>query len=222
MQRIHAVVPLKALERAKSRLAGALGAPQRAQLIRAMLEQVAAALAATPGLAQVSVLTTERALVPRGLGYLADTEQELNAALARAARDLRESGTDIMLMVAADLPFLTAEELGELVEASGGGGVVAAADWKEEGTNALAVPLRRPFPLRFGPGSLAAHEAAARAARLPWSVLRRPGLALDVDDPAQLASLARAERYAFLAAYLAAPPESRGPSRGGCAIIPPE
>jgi 2-phospho-L-lactate guanylyltransferase len=203
--RIHAVVPLKALARGKSRLAGTLAETDRARLIRAMLEQVVTAAASAPGIARVSVLTSDPALVPRGADHLADSGEELNAALARSVRSVREAGADVMLIVAADLPFVTAEEIGALAAASRGGGVVAAPDGKEQGTNALALPLTHPTArgpsTRFGPGSLAAHEAAARAAHLPWSVVRRPGLAYDLDEPAQLDTLpgARGGRYAFLA-----------------------
>lgn len=198
--RVHAVIPLKALARGKSRLAGALADGAREQLIRTMLEQVVAAVAEAPGIAQVSVLTPDPAVVPRGAGHLAESGEGLNAALACAADALRRGPAGVMLIVAADLPFLTAEDIGALVEATHSGALVAAPDWRHAGTNALALPLSRSVSLRFGPGSLAAHEAAARAAELPWSVVHRTGLAFDVDEPAQLASLVRActERYAFL------------------------
>ncbi len=196
--RVEAVVPLKDLAHGKSRLAGRLVQSQRARLIRTMLEQVLSAAIAAPGIARVSVLTTDPALVPQGADHLADSGEELNGALSRAARTLRGAGADALLILAADLPFVSAEDVGSLVEASRSGGVVAAPDWQHAGTNALAIPLARIIPMRFGPGSLAAHEAEARAARLPWSVVRRPGLAFDVDDPAQLEPLARDERYAFL------------------------
>jgi 2-phospho-L-lactate/phosphoenolpyruvate guanylyltransferase len=104
----------------------------------------------------------------------------------------------VLLIIAADLPFVTREEIGALVEASRSGSAVAAPDWREAGTNALAFPLARGLPMRFGPGSLAAHEAEARAAGLSFTLVRRPGLAFDVDEPQQLEALARDARYAFL------------------------
>ncbi|MGH8258701.1 MAG: 2-phospho-L-lactate guanylyltransferase [Steroidobacteraceae bacterium] len=202
---IQAVVPLKALAAGKSRLAGVLAEPQRERLIRTMLEGVVAAAIRVPALARVSVLTADPALVPRGAGHLPDEGEELNDALSRAAHRLRASGPetaapDVLLILAADLPFVTAEEIASLAEASRWGGAVAAADWKEAGTNALAMPLAAGMATRFGSGSLAAHEAAARAAHLGWTVLRLPGLAYDLDEPAQLASVARrgGVRYAFL------------------------
>ena len=196
--RIEGVVPLKDLARGKSRLAGTLAEPERVRLIRAMLAHVIDVAGAQPALAQLSVLTIDRELVPRPADHLPDSGEELNAALARAALARRAAGADVLLILAADLPFVTSEEIGALLEASRAGGVVAAPDWKHTGTNALAFPLGHEFATHFGPGSLAAHEAEARAAGLAFTLMQRPGLAFDVDEPHQLEALARDERYAFL------------------------
>jgi 2-phospho-L-lactate guanylyltransferase len=71
------------------------------------------------------------------------------------------------------------------------GSVLApAADGR--GTNAA---FRRPaglFPLRFGNDSFKPHLAAARATGKPCIVLSLPGIALDVDNPADLRQLAEA------------------------------
>lgn len=196
--RIEAVVPLKDVERGKSRLAGALAEPERVQLIRAMLARVIEALSTVAGLARANVLTVDPRLVPPQADHLQDTGEELNAALARAALARQAAGTNVLLILAADLPFVTPLDIGALLEASRSGSVVAAPDWQDAGTNALAFPLGSGFTMRFGPGSFAAHEAEARAAGLAWQIVRRPGLAFDLDEPAQLDALARDERYAFL------------------------
>lgn len=206
--RIEGVVPLKDLARGKSRLAGALAERTRVRLIRAMLGRVIDAAASVPALARVSVLTIDPRLVPKHANHVVDSGEELNGALARAALARRAAGTDVLLILAADLPFVTPEEIGALVEASRSGSVVAAPDWQEAGTNALAFPLACGLAMRFGAGSLAAHEAEARAAGLPWTIVRRPGLTFDLDEPAQLPALARDERYAFLR-MRAGPPRRR-------------
>ena len=66
--------------------------------------------------------------------------------------------------------------------------LVPAADGR--GTNAV---LRRPaglFPLRFGNDSFKPHLAAVQVTRKPCVVLSLPGIALDVDSPADLKDLA--------------------------------
>ncbi|HXS28062.1 MAG TPA: 2-phospho-L-lactate guanylyltransferase [Steroidobacteraceae bacterium] len=196
--RVECIVPVKDLARGKSRLASALTEAERVRLIRAMLARVIDAATSVPALARASVLTIDPDLVPRSAEHLADSGEELNASLSRAALARRAAGADMLLILAADLPFVTAEEIGALIEAARAGEVVAAPDWKETGTNALAFPLAHALPMRFGPGSLAAHEAEAHAAGLGFALVRQPGLAFDVDEPHQLEALARDERYAFL------------------------
>lgn len=198
---VHAVIPLKDPVNGKSRLSGALPAPLRIELIRAMLEHVTDCLAATPGVAGINVLTSAPQLVPRGCGYLCDEGLDLNAAVSHAARELRSRGAQgTLLVVHGDLPFVTPQEIGELLAASGEAVMAAAPDWADAGTNALTFSLAREVTPRFGAGSLAAHGEAARAAGLLLKIVRRHGLANDIDEPSQLAALAETggERYAFL------------------------
>ncbi len=202
---VHAVIPLKDPALGKSRLNGALAPAQRIELIGAMLAHVAGCVADTDGVAEVSVLTSGPYLVPRGCAYLADRGLELNAAVTLASRELRSrdaSGT--LLVVHADLPFVTPDEIGALIAASREDGVVAAPDWADTGTNALAYPLSRDVRTHFGAGSLSAHDKTVRGAGLSLTLVRRPGLANDIDDPAQLRSLADrgGPRYQFLRAAL--------------------
>lgn len=202
---VHAVIPLKDPAQGKARLAGALAVPQRAELIRAMLAHVADCLAATPGIATVGVLTSEPHLVPGGCEHLVDRASDLNGAVTQAARELRSRGAaGTLLVVHADLPFVTPDEIAALIAASGEGAVAAAPDWGQTGTNALTFSLSRELATRFGPGSLAAHADAARAAGLSFAIVRRPGLAYDIDEPAQLRTLIDrgGPRYGFLRAAL--------------------
>ena len=65
--------------------------------------------------------------------------------------------------------------------------LVPAADGR--GTNAI---FRRPanlFPLRFGNDSFIPHRAAAQATGKPCVILQLPGIALDIDKPADLQQL---------------------------------
>ncbi len=205
---VTAVIPLKDPAQGKGRLSRALTTPQRMELIRAMLAHVADRVAETRGIASVSVLTSAPHLVPRGCAYLWDRGLDLNAAVAHGARELRSRGaTGTLLVVHADLPFVTAAEIGALIDASAEHAVVAAPDWAETGTNALAFPLSREVRTRFGAGSLAAHGEAAHAAGLSLVLVRRAGLAEDIDEPAQLRALAErgGPRYAFLRAALTEP-----------------
>ena len=100
----------------------------------------------------------------------------------------------------ADLPLVRAADVAALMAAAGDAAVALAPDHAGTGTNALTLPLPTPFELKFGPGSFAAHLAEASRVALTATVVRREGLACDIDEPTDLEALKarRDARYAFL------------------------
>ena len=62
-----------------------------------------------------------------------------------------------------------------------------APDRLGTGTNGLAVRPLGIIGFQFGSGSFAAHLAEAEAAGVQPAVVRRPGLAFDLDTPEDLA-----------------------------------
>jgi len=194
------LIPVKAPGTGKQRLAAALTEAQRTRLVDAMLERVVAAARASPLVSTVCVVSPEGRALPPGVELLHDTGAGLNA-LSDALASLARRGARRVSVIAADLPLVTHEDVTALVEAAGDSGVALGTDHTGTGTNALSLPLPVGFGLHFGPGSLERHLAEARARALPVQVVRRPGLAFDVDEPADLAALlARGDpRYGFLA-----------------------
>jgi len=110
-------------------------------------------------------------------------------AIEMATRICVERGADNTLVIPADIPLIQAWELEEIMKHAPpeGSVLVPAADGR--GTNAA---FRRPanlFPLRFGNDSFKPHHAAAQATGKPCVVLKLPGIAVDVDNPADLQEL---------------------------------
>ena len=62
-----------------------------------------------------------------------------------------------------------------------------APDRAGTGTNGLALRPPDAIALRFGVGSFEAHRAEAEGAGVPLAEVHRPGLAFDLDTPADLA-----------------------------------
>jgi len=111
------------------------------------------------------------------------------AAIEMATGVALERGADSTLVIPADIPLIQAWELEEIMKHAPAEGsvLVPAADGR--GTNAA---FRRPanlFPLRFGNDSFKPHHAAAQATGKPCVVLNLPGIAADVDNPADLRQL---------------------------------
>ena len=205
---VWAVVPVKALDRAKQRLAPVLDAADRRRLVRAMCDDVLATLGTVRGLAGIAVVTRERDLVPAGMRRIEDRGDGLNAALARAAAVLESEGATTILTIAADVPLSSRDEIERVLAAGRNAPIVIVPDRQGRGTNALLLsPPSRMAPA-FGAASLVRHTVMARALGCEPVVLRLPGLGFDVDDAAALDDLRRATAgrpaYRFLTPALTA------------------
>jgi 2-phospho-L-lactate guanylyltransferase len=174
---LAAVVPMKSMELAKGRLAAVLEAGSRRALAQRMLDHVLATLREA-GLASIDVARGDE-----GVG-------DLNRDVTTAARAAQAKGASELLLVSADLPYLAIDDIAALVAAARDSAVVIA-EAKDGGTNALL--LRPPTAIGFAfathQPSAARHAALARAAGIEPAIVRRPGLARDIDTPADLAAL---------------------------------
>jgi 2-phospho-L-lactate/phosphoenolpyruvate guanylyltransferase len=173
------LVPVKALAAAKGRLGPWLSPLERRLLAIAMVEDVVAALQATPGLAAPLVVSPDREMWRRAAAIGCRVVEEpgggegLNAALALAAE---RAGDEGLLVVAADLPLASASGLRRVLEAAALAPVAVVPSHDGDGTNVLAWREPASFAPRFGPGSAARHLSVPGAVRVD-----DPGLAMDVD-----------------------------------------
>jgi 2-phospho-L-lactate guanylyltransferase len=191
--RTIAIVPVKALAEAKTRLAAVLTPPERAALTLRALRNVLAALD-QPGIAErlvvspdETVLREAQALGARGLQQVGGG---LNEGLAQARARAIADGADAILVVLGDLPLLAQDDVAELLDLADRPGVaVFAPDRHGAGTNALLLYPAAALPFAFGAGSLARHRAAATARGLLICQYDAAGTALDLDTPDDLAAL---------------------------------
>jgi 2-phospho-L-lactate guanylyltransferase len=182
------IIPVQPPEEGKSRLAPALDAPARAQLVERMFRHVLATAIRSVPAAQVSVVSRSIDLlkIATASGALAVREQGhgLNRALEQAAA-LCEP-TMPLLVLSADLPFLEPSDIAAMLEALDQAEVIAATDRAGQGTNALCLRQPQLIAYAFGEGSLARHRDLANRAGQSFKVLQRSGLATDIDEPGDL------------------------------------
>ena len=196
--RLVALVPVRGLEAAKSRLGEALDAEERRTLVERLLARTIAAAAAVPGVAAVAVVSPDPAALElaTSLGAVAIRQagEGLNEGLAVGRDRAVADGADALLVVPADLPGVSVAGLAPVVEVVRGAAiagptgrpvVVLVADRAGDGTNALLLAPPDAIPFRFGAGSRAAHAAAARAAGAAYVEVAGP-LDLDLDTPDDL------------------------------------
>jgi len=189
----HVLLAVRPPGEGKSRLAGVLNDTARELLNYRMFQHILDVAQKVVLPAHITVVSRSAALLDqaRAAGCHAEPEHgnDLNQALSQAGRAAVDRGATELLSLSSDLPFLTVEDVTTMLAADGD--LVIATDRLHSGTNALL--MRRPFaiPFCYGPGSLAAHLVAAKKAGLKAVVVDSPGLARDIDTPADLAELSR-------------------------------
>lgn len=200
MARVWAVVPVKERGLAKQRLAEVVPARLRETLALAMLEDVLAAIAGTPGLAGLAVVTVDPGagrLARRYGARLVDmgAREGHTGAVTAAARLLAAEQAAGMLALPGDIPLVTPAEIAAVLQAHRPAPSFTIAPSHDElGSNAVLCSPPQAVPLRFGENSFFPHLRAAEERGILPTVLRLPGIALDIDNPQDLRRFAQVER----------------------------
>lgn len=191
------VVLLKDFGSAKQRLRPALDPMQRREL--AVHNARLALEAARAGDHVLAVCGgAEPAALARRAGVevlLEDEPGGQNPAAQRGLERARAGGAGSVLLLSSDLPLVSPSAVRTMLaeaRALGDPAVLAAPATGRGGTNALYLRPPDAVGLHFGDDSLGkfARDAAARSVR--FALHESPALALDLDEPSDLAALAQA------------------------------
>jgi 2-phospho-L-lactate guanylyltransferase len=191
------VVLIKDFGSAKQRLQPVLGPKSRRALARrnARLAVRAAAagnhvlvVAGDEGVADLAkVWGAEVLLEPRQEGQ--------NVAAARGIARAVEGGAEAVLLLSSDLPLVTIDAVREVLESASrieAPVAVAVPAVGRGGTNALYLRPPGAISLHFGSDSLAKFRQEAESRGVNFVVHHSDGMALDLDEPGDLARLRRA------------------------------
>jgi 2-phospho-L-lactate guanylyltransferase len=188
-----ALVPAKALDQAKRRLAAVLGEDERRQLALAMLEDVVRALQSVAAIDSVAVISPDadvRALASE-LGAAAIEEppsvRGINQALTHALGAMSPL-PETLVVVLADVPEVDPADVVRALEQLPERGLVICPS-HDKGTGLLAMRPAGLIPFRFGPRSFSLHKREAAAQGLRAAVVRAESLARDIDSPDDLRAL---------------------------------
>jgi 2-phospho-L-lactate guanylyltransferase len=125
---------------------------------------------------------------------LEDEPAGQNPAARRGLELAAGRGAAGVLVMSSDLPLVSRRVVGALLGAGrrlGSPAVLAAPATGRGGTNALYVSPPDAIGLYFGDDSLAKFERDAAARGVRFQLFEAPELALDLDEPSDLALLAR-------------------------------
>jgi 2-phospho-L-lactate/phosphoenolpyruvate guanylyltransferase len=186
------IVLIKDFDSAKQRLGPALDPPARRELARRNAERAIRAAAAgderlvVAGSAEVVAIAKQL-----GAEALLEPRQEgQNVAARRGIAHAVERGAGAVVLLSSDLPLVTPEAVRELLDVAGRvapPAAVAVPALGRGGTNALYLNPPDAISLHFGADSLAAFRRDAEAGGVNFAIHTSESMALDLDEPADLA-----------------------------------
>jgi 2-phospho-L-lactate guanylyltransferase len=191
------IVLVKDFGSAKQRLGSALDPEARHALARRNAGRAIRAAAAAGNRLVVAGSEEVAALAGRlGADFIVEPRQEgQNTAARRGIRRALQDGAEAVLLLSSDLPLVTRRSVRELLLAAGaerGPVAVAAPAIGRGGTNALYLRPPGIIGLHFGGDSLASFERDAASRGVRFVIHRSAEMALDLDEPPDLARLRRA------------------------------
>jgi 2-phospho-L-lactate/phosphoenolpyruvate guanylyltransferase len=189
---IVAIIPIGALDGAKSRLGAVLDAEERLELTIGLARRTIAAAVAARRIDEVLVITPDDAVralsMELGARPILQRDSGLNHGVIAARDEATAAGANAILILPIDLPDVTPEAIDAIAGQLQDGDerlVAIVPDRHGRGTNALLIAPPEAIDVCFGGDSAIAHERAARAAGARLVVLGGP-LALDLDTPEDL------------------------------------
>jgi 2-phospho-L-lactate guanylyltransferase len=189
---LWAIIPVKPLRRGKSRLSGVLSQEARTALNHYLLSNTLEILASVPEIEYSLVVSRDPEALTIAREYGARTVQEqgspqLNIALTRATMVAVSHSVQGVLIVPADLPLLTVDDIHEVVKrAVDPPVVVITPDRHYQGTNALLISPPGLIQYEYGQDSFHRHCLQAEKAGARLEICERGSVALDIDFPEDL------------------------------------
>ena len=181
---VVAIIPMKPLAAGKTRLARALTAEQRADIVIGMLRRVLMALQGA-SIDPIWVVGADDRIknLTRNFSvlWLPDWGRNMNDTLTKAFQRASEQGKS-PLYVPSDLPFLKTSDIHSLVGASRRlNNITLAPARRDGGTNGILVPRGLAFLPELGRRSFTKHLSQAAKLGVSVAVCYSPGLSFDLD-----------------------------------------
>jgi len=197
---LWAIIPVKPLRDSKSRLSHILSADERSQLTTHMLSRLLDILDKVPAVDRSLVISRDPAVLKIARQHGASTygetdKQDLNLALTRASHIATAQRADCILILPADLPFITIEDVEMMIAGAApesairpgnryfyqSRSITICTDHSSDGTNALLVCPPTGFTFRFGQNSFNLHLEEAARLGMSRRIIHAPSIKFDLD-----------------------------------------
>lgn len=182
---VYAVVPVKSLLESKTRLSVVLSPQERESFTLSMLEDVLKALESSV-VFQVGVISSDiavQALANKfGVSYLSESQLGLDSAIKQATEWCIQNDTESVLVLPADIPLITFEDINQIVKLSSEETCVVISSSENGGTNALLQKPPNLISTCFGPHSFMKHVGRASAKGISIKFYSSERVAFDIDS----------------------------------------
>ena len=184
-----AVVPVKSLQEAKSRLASVLSPEERSALTLSMLNHVLAAIRESGVISSIGIVSPNSGelSLPPDITTIEQTRAGLNNHLEEGREWAISNGADTLMIIFADLPLLTPDDIRAIIDIGKvAGTVVLAPDRHGGGTNIMLTHPASLSIFAFGQGSYHKHRSQTLAEGCRIKTYISEGTSLDIDTPEDL------------------------------------
>lgn len=186
------IIPVKPLRRSKSRLANVLTEDERTKLNFNMLDNTLSILKGISSITDILVISRDPSALTLARSHNAKTIQEdgepgLNLALKRAVIIAKAYSAQSIMILPADLPLLTGQEIQSIIDKITTSPImIIAPDRRMDGTNMLLCSPVDLIDFSYGPGSFERHLRQAQSKKAEINVIQMSSVGLDIDLPEDL------------------------------------
>lgn len=191
------ILPVKSFQQSKQRLAEVLTLGQRQRLSEAMLKDTLMAISKAKAVKHILVVTKDNNIAAISERFDCEVLIEpdhccdLNEAVTLGVHHAQIHGAEKALVLHADLPLTTTEDIDFLARDHLEGGVTIVPDKFEKGTNGMLFDLPADIVFSYGQDSYELHVEQVRSKGMVCTMAELPDLTLDIDSPEDLQELNR-------------------------------
>lgn len=182
---VFAVIPVKSLDKAKSRLSPFLTGAERKGFCLKMLEDVLNTVKSTKSINQTVVVVNDLEVLHAAekfdIEYLKEKGGGLNQAVSQAIDWCCKREASSVLILPIDIPLVKPVDLERMLALGEKASMVISKSRSGEGTNALLLTPPNATPTFYGPQSFHRHLEEASKRGISFSCYGSERVALDID-----------------------------------------
>jgi 2-phospho-L-lactate/phosphoenolpyruvate guanylyltransferase len=199
--KIAAVIPMKSLHSAKSRLSNILTAQQRKNLAMYLLDATIKELKKSNFISEIIIVSNDKALKQysciNNLKFIKDSDEGVNQAVILADKYCINKGINANIVIPQDLPFISAKEIDKICTISNKYHkcIIICPSKRFDGTNVL---FRKPpdvIKTHYDNNSYMNHLKEAYKFKIPVESLDIVKLRFDLDTKEDLLELFPLENW---------------------------